>query len=52
MEKMGNTFDKEILKSPLTVNKDGSEKGPAVTNNPVLQPSDPLGLMPGGKKGK
>jgi len=50
-ERFGNTFDKEILKSPLTVGAPKGEKGPGVNNSPVLKPGDPLGFIPG-KKGK
>lgn len=52
MNKMGNTFDSKILKSPLTVGRTGAEPGPDVNNSPVAKPGDPLGFIPGGKKGK
>jgi hypothetical protein len=45
---MGNTFNSEILKSPLTVGRTGNEPGPDVNNNPIAQPKDPLGLIPEG----
>lgn len=45
-EKMGNTFDSTILKSPLTVGRTGKEPGPDVNNNPVAKPADPLRLIP------
>lgn len=51
--KMGNTYDKTILKSPLTEGAPKGEKGPNVFNNPVAQPADPLGIVPtGGDRGK
>jgi hypothetical protein len=50
--KFGNTLDKDILKSPLTVGAPKGEKGPGVHNPPVLKPGDPLGFIPGGKGGK
>lgn len=52
-EKLGNTFDKTILKSPLTVGAPKAEQGPDVNNVPVAKPNDPLGFLPsGGSKGK
>jgi hypothetical protein len=45
---MGNTFNSEILKSPLTVGRVGNEPGPDVYNNPVVDVKDPLGLIPEG----
>jgi hypothetical protein len=51
--KMGNTFDKTVLKSPLTVGAPKGEKGPDVNNVPVATPADPLGYIPtGGSRGK
>jgi hypothetical protein len=47
-EGMGNTFNSEILKSPLTVGRVGNEPGPDVYNNPVVDVKDPLGLIPEG----
>ena len=47
-EAMGNTFNSEILKSPLTVGRLGNEPGPDIYNNPIAQPKDPLGLIPEG----
>ena len=47
-ESMGNTFDSQVLKSPLTVGRTGNEPGPDVNNNPSAQPKDPLGLFPEG----
>jgi hypothetical protein len=47
-ESMGNTFNEDILKSPLTVGRVGNEPGPDVYNNPIAQPKDPLGLIPEG----
>jgi hypothetical protein len=47
-EGMGNTFNTEILKSPLTVGRTGNEPGPDVNNNPVVDVKDPLGLIPSG----
>lgn len=55
-EKFGNTFDSDIMKSPLTVGRPGKEPGPEVRNSPVAKPADPLKLIPmnsakmGGKK--
>jgi len=49
-EKLGNTFDSKILKSPLTVGRPGQEPGPDVRNNPVAQPMDPLKFIPGNSK--
>lgn len=46
----GNTFDSEILKSPLTVGRPANEPGPDVRNNPVARPGDPLNLIPGNSK--
>lgn len=52
-EKMGNTFDKTMLKSPLNVPAPSGEKGPSVNNIPVAKPDDPLNFIPGGgSKGK
>ena len=47
-EAMGNTFNSEILKSPLTVGRVGNEPGPDVNNSPVVNIKDPLGLIPEG----
>ena len=47
-EAMGNTFNLEFLKSPLTVGRVGNEPGPVVYNNPIAMPKDPLGLIPEG----
>ena len=47
-EAMGNTFNSEILKSPLTVGRIGNEPGPDINNNPIARPRDPLGLIPEG----
>jgi len=47
-EQMGNTFNSEILKSPLTCGRTGNEPGPDVYNNPIAHPRDPLGLIPEG----
>lgn len=47
-EAMGNTFNSEILKSPLTVGRVGNEPGPDVNNSPVCNIKDPLGLIPEG----
>jgi hypothetical protein len=47
MDKLGQTFDEKILKSPLTVGRTGNEPGPDVRNNPVAMPSDPLKYIPG-----
>lgn len=49
-ERMGNTFDEEILKSPLTVGRPRMEPGPEVNNSPVAQPDDPLRLIPANSK--
>ncbi len=49
-EKFGNTFDSDILKSPLTVGRPTNEPGPDVRNNPIAAPSDPLKLVPGNSK--
>lgn len=46
----GNTFDSNVLKSPLTVGRPGNEHGPDVHNNPIARPSDPLNLIPGNSK--
>ncbi len=45
---MGNNFNSEILKSPLTVGRTGNEPGPDVNNNPAVDVKDPLGLIPEG----
>lgn len=45
-ERMGNTFDEEMLKSPITVGRPRNEPGPDVHNNPVARPDDPLRLIP------
>jgi hypothetical protein len=47
---MGNTFDSEILKSPLTVGRPRNEPGADVFNNPVAKPDDPLKFIPGNSK--
>jgi hypothetical protein len=44
--KMGNTFDEEMLKSPLTVGRPRNEPGPEEHNIPVAKPDDPLRLIP------
>ncbi len=46
VDKMGNTFDSEMLKSPLTVGRPGKEPGPDVHQNPVAKPDDPLKFLP------
>lgn len=46
-EKLGNTFDDKVLKSPLTVGRPMNEPGPDVRNNPVAMPKDPLNFIPG-----
>lgn len=52
-EKMGNTYNSSVMKTPLTVGKPKGEKGPDVNNNPVMKPEDPLGFIPsGGDRGK
>jgi hypothetical protein len=48
--KLGNTFDKDIMKSPLTVGRPHGEKGPDVGNTPVAKPADPLKLIPGNSR--
>jgi len=48
--KLGNTFDRDILKSPLTVGRPKGEKGPDVENTPVARPADPLKLIPGNSR--
>jgi len=45
---MGNSYNDEILKSPLNVGRVGNEPGPYVHNNPVVDVKDPLGLIPEG----
>lgn len=50
MNKMGNTFDAEMLKSPLTVGRPKMEPGPEVHNNPVAFPADPLDILPGNSR--
>jgi len=47
-ESMGDTFNREILKSPLTVGRTGNEPGPDINNVPIAKPKDPLGLIPEG----
>jgi hypothetical protein len=42
----GNTFDADILKSPLTVGRPSNEPGPDVRNNPIAHPADPLSIIP------
>ena len=49
-EKMGNTFDDRVLKSPLTVGRPANAMGPDVNNNPVAAPADPLKLVPGNSR--
>lgn len=49
-ERMGNTFDSEMLKSPLTVGAPKNEPGPDVHNNPVAAPDDPLKFVPGNSR--
>ena len=49
-EKFANTFDDEILKSPLTVGRPKNEPGPDVRNNPVATAADPLKLIPGNSR--
>jgi hypothetical protein len=46
MDRMGRTFDDEMLKSPITVGRPRNEPGPEVHNNPVAKPDDPLRLIP------
>jgi hypothetical protein len=45
-DKFGNTFDSDMLKSPLTVGRPGREPGPDVNNNPVARPEDPMRYIP------
>jgi hypothetical protein len=47
---MGNTFDSDMLKSPLTVGAPRKEPGPDVHNNPVAMPDDPLKFIPGNSR--
>lgn len=49
-EKMGRSFDEDILKSPLTVGRPGREPGPEVHNSPVAQPADPMKYIPGNSR--
>jgi hypothetical protein len=46
-DRMGKSFDDEMLKSPLTVGRPRNEPGPEVNNNPVAKPEDPLKYIPG-----
>jgi len=50
VDKMGDTFDSDMLKSPLTVGRPGREPGPQVNNNPVAMPDDPLKYVPGNSR--
>lgn len=49
-EKFGSNFDKEVIKTPLTVGRPKGEKGPDVANSPVMRPADPLKLIPGNSR--
>lgn len=54
MEKLGNTFSKGPLVSPLNAEPGKPDPGPSVRNSPRINASDPLGFMSGvgsGKKG-
>lgn len=46
VDKMGKSFDSDMLKSPLTVGRPGKEPGPEPNNNPVARPEDPLKFLP------
>jgi len=50
VDKFGNTFDSEMLKSPITVGRPGKEPGPDVHNNPVAKPADPMKFIPGNSR--
>jgi hypothetical protein len=50
IDKFGNTYDDEMLKSPLTVGRPGKEPGPDVNNNPIAQPTDPMKFIPGNSR--
>lgn len=47
---MGNNFDQDMLKSPLTVGRPKNDPGPQVNNNPVAKPDDPLKFLPSNSK--
>ena len=49
-EKMGNTFKKTSMVTPLTADPGKADPGPPVMNTPIVKPNDPLGFMP--KNGK
>ena len=46
VDKMGKSFDEDMLKSPLTVGRPRNEPGPETNNNPVAEAADPLGFLP------
>lgn len=49
--KLGQNFDDKMLKSPLTVGRPNkNEPGPDVNNSPVMEPADPLKIIPGNAK--
>ena len=50
IDKMGDTFDSDMMKSPLTVGRPGKEPGPDVNNNPIAMPDDPLKYVPGNSR--
>jgi hypothetical protein len=55
-DKMGNTFKNTALVSPLNAEPGKADPGPAIMNNPLMKPSDQMGLLddptkPGTKKG-
>lgn len=57
MDRMGNTFGKTSMVSPLNAEPGKSDPGPGILNNPLIKPNDTMGYLddptkPGGKKGK
>ena len=49
-DRMGKSFDTDMLKSPLTVGRPKNEPGPETNNIPVSKPEDPLRYIPGNSR--
>ena len=55
--KLGDTYHKSALVSPLAADPGKADPGPPILNNPLIRPVDKDGYLddpckPGGKKGK
>lgn len=55
VDKLGNTFKKTSLVSPLNADPGKADPGPPILNNPLIEPKDDQGYLtdptkPGGGK--